>query len=125
MKIKSELKNLQETDIYSLMLFALYKVSGDPKQAALSQLAYILDKDNLLKLCEFFGGMTLKIPTVDELETLIYGLLIYQQVDIEHQDFDTVVETIKSKSINGKAAVKQYKVLKSLLRDYDFNSGRN
>ena len=124
MKIKSELQNLQETDIYSLMLFALYKMSGDPTQAALSQLAYILDKDNLLKLCEFFGGMTLRIPTIEELETLIYSLLIYQRVDIEKEDYNNVVEDIKKKSINGKSAVKQYENVKTLLSHYNFNSGR-
>ena len=67
MKIKTELENLKEKDIYSLMLFALYKAQEIPEYASLSQLAYILDKDNLLKLCEFYGGLTIKIPTVKEL----------------------------------------------------------
>lgn len=29
---------------------------GTNEYSSLSELAYILDKDNLLNLCEFFGG---------------------------------------------------------------------
>lgn len=125
MKIKSELQNLQTNDIYSLILFALYKVTDNPQHAALSQLAYILDKDNLLKLCEFFGGMTLKIPTIDELEVLVYGLLVYQQVDIEKRNYDEVIEELSKKHIDVNSAIKQHKTVREILHNYDFNSGRN
>ena len=125
MKIKTEIENLQQNDIYSLMLFALFKISGDPKQASLSQLCYILDKDNLLKLCEFFGGMTLRIPTIEELETLIYSLLMYQQIDIEHKLYEEVEKDIRTKYIDFNAVFDGYKAIKQLLAEYNFNSGRN
>ena len=87
MSIKRELDNLTEADIYSLMLFALYKTNELPEYSSLSQLSYILDKDNLLKLCEYFGGTTIRIPTVSELELLLNSLLVYQLVDIEKQNY--------------------------------------
>ena len=77
MKIKTEIAKLKEMDVYSLMLFALYKIKDIPEFSTLSEMAYVLDKDNLLKLCEYFGGLTIKIPTVEELQSIIYALVLY------------------------------------------------
>ena len=124
MKISTELDALRDNDIYSLMLFALYKSSELPEQSALSQLAYILDKDNLLRLCEFYGGLTIKIPTIEELETLVYSLLLFQQVDIEHKSIDYCLNMIKEKGLDIDAVETHYSMIKDLLKDYKFNSGR-
>ena len=77
---KVEIDTLRDKDLYSLVLFALFKLRDIPEYSALSELAYILDKDNMLKLCEYFGGLTLKIPTIEELEGILYSLVLYQQV---------------------------------------------
>ena len=61
MNIKTELDKLTTSDIYSLMLFALYKSNELPEYSTLSQLAYILDKEHLLQLCEVFGGLTINL----------------------------------------------------------------
>ena len=55
MKIKEELAKLKDIDVYSLMLFAMFKLRDIPEYASLSEMVYILDKDSLLKLCEYFG----------------------------------------------------------------------
>ena len=71
---KDSLKQLNSSDTYSLILFCLYKIKNNEKYSTLSELAYVLDKDNLLKLCEYFGGLTIKIPTIDEIESLVQAL---------------------------------------------------
>ena len=71
MSINKELSKLKETDIWSLLMFVLYKVKDTEEYSSLSELSYVLDKRNMLKLCEYFGGSTLYIPTIDELERLI------------------------------------------------------
>lgn len=124
MKIKTELENLKEKDIYSLMLFALYKAQELPEYSSLSQLAYILDKDNLLKLCEFYGGLTIRIPTVKELELLVYGLLMFQRIDIEKEDYRKVYDELKLKEIDSNHIKDTYFLIKELLADYNFDSGR-
>lgn len=83
MSVKQYLNNLKTQDIYSLMLFTLYKCKDMPEYSTLSELAYVLDESNLLNLCECFGGMTLKIPTIQELEDLIYTLNIYKETHID------------------------------------------
>ena len=94
MRIKEELNKLKDVDVYSLMLFVLYKTINIPEYSTLSELAYILDKESLLKLCEYFGGMTIKIPTISELENLIYSLVLYQYVNVEHMDYDKAIQLI-------------------------------
>ena len=87
----TELDNLRTKDIYSLILFALFKLKDLPEYSALSELAYILDKENLLKLCEFFGGMTITIPTMQELESIVYSLVLYQYVNIDGMEYNDAV----------------------------------
>ena len=124
MSIKRELDNLTEADIYSLMLFALYKTNELPEYSSLSQLSYILDKDNLLKLCEYFGGTTIRIPTVSELELLLNSLLVYQLVDIENNPLEIVLEDFRIKTGSNKELKQNYYIIKELLSKYNFNSGR-
>ena len=68
--ITDNLKRLNTLDIYSTILFVLFKTQNIPSQSTLSELVYILDKNSLLKLCEFYGGQTITIPTIEDLEIL-------------------------------------------------------
>lgn len=119
MNIKKELDALSTEDIYSLMLFVLYKSTEIPQYSALSQLAYILDKDSLLKLCEFYGGLTIKIPTISQLQNLLEGLLMYQLVDLQHENFEEVSQQFE------KGVSDSYIYIKQILKDYQFNSKRD
>ena len=125
MKIKTELQNLCEADIYSLMLFALYKADNIPEMSALSQLSYILDKDNLLKFCEYYGGLTIKVPTIKELETMLHALLMFQLLDVEKRTDEQVRSELSKIEVDFDAVESRYIQLKGLLKDYNFVSGRN
>lgn len=94
MNANKYLDELTKNDIYSLMLFVLYQNQKIPEHAALSELIYVLDRPNLLKLCQYFGGETLKIPTIDELKYLILSLNLYQQVNIEKKDLEQCINSI-------------------------------
>lgn len=94
MAIKQELGKLKEMDVWSLMLFVLYNYQNVPEYSAISELAYILDKKNLLKLCEYFGGTTIRVPTIHELETTLYAMLLYNYVHREQKDKTTAIELL-------------------------------
>ena len=119
MSIKEELNKLSTPDIYSMMLFVLFKSTEIPEYSSLSQLAYILDKDSLLKLCEFYGGLTIKIPTINELKELLNGLLMFQLIDVENNNAEEIMLKFD------KSTRKIYFIIKEILKDYQFNSGRN
>lgn len=120
MRIKAELLKLKQTDIYSLLLFALYKIQEIPEYSTLSELAFILDKDNILKLCEYFGGTTIKVPTIEELESLIYALVLYQYVKIDNIPYEKATEMIGHKSNELRKVKSDYTKLCEILEKYDF-----
>lgn len=124
MNIKKELNNLKSTDIYSLMLFALYKMIKIPEYSSLCELIYILDKENFLHLCEYFGGCTIKIPTIHELESLTYALLLYQYVKIDNIPYDEAIKLIGHESAELREVKSNYNKICEVLQNYNFDTNR-
>ena len=120
MNIRTELNKLNEPDIWSMLLFALLKLRDCPEYSSISELAYILDRKGLLKLCEYFGGQTIKLPTITELEELLYGLLMYQYVDVEKQPLEDVLERFSV--VNRKSLKSTYTTIRTLMSEYTFTS---
>lgn len=80
---KDCLNTLKVSDIYSLMLFILYKVRDIPEYVVLSELCYLLDSTNMTRLLTYFSGKTITFPTEEEMAILTNALLLYQYVNIE------------------------------------------
>lgn len=120
--ISKGLNNLKERDFYSLSLFVLYKLIGVPEYSSLSELPYVLDKENLLNLCEYFGGQTIRIPTTSELESLVYSLLLYQYVKVERMEYDEAIKLIGHESKDLRAVKANFRKLSEVLKDYAFNT---
>lgn len=106
--VKKDVSALRSVDVYSLVLFTLYQIKDIPEYSTLSELAYILDKPNLLYLLEYFGGTTIRIPTKEELQTVISTLLVYQYVNIEHMTYTKAISMLNGISRS------QYKEIKEL-----------
>lgn len=122
MSIKKSLDQLKNTDVYSLLMFALYKFQGIAEYSALSELVYILDKDNLMRLIRYFGGVTLTIPTAQELEQLTYSLLLYQYVNIEKLPYEEAIKKLGHSPIDLRIVKSNYLRLCDLLKNYEFKS---
>ena len=75
--IKKDLNNLHLSDIYSLMLFVLFKVQEIPEYAVTSELCYLLDGANMTRLLTYFAGRTIKFPTESEMAIVTNALLMY------------------------------------------------
>ena len=121
MRIKSELKTLKEQDVWSFVLFALFKLKDTPEYSSISELAYILDKKNMLKLCEYFGGCTITIPTVEELEVVVCALLLYSYVDIENIDMTDALKMLTPDGASIRDIKSAYKKVKEVLKDYSIS----
>lgn len=120
MKIKERLLTFKDIDIWSLILFTLYKIKDTPEFSTISELAYVLDKDSMLKLCEYFGGLTIKIPTIEELEDLVYALVIYQHVNIDGMNYNDAIKLIGEKSSNLRNIKFNYMKICDILDKYEF-----
>lgn len=122
MAIKNELEKLKQIDIWSLMLFVLYNFQKIPEYSALSELAYVLDQKNMLRLCEYFGGQTIKIPTIDQLEDTVYAMLLYQYTDIEKVAEQEALSLLRLDKGREKSVIAYYKSLKHVLSNYNITS---
>ena len=119
--INKELTNLKDSDIMSFILFALFKLKETNEYSALSELAYILDKTNLINLCEYFGGLTITIPTIEELETLINALLLYKYIDIDKMLESEALALVRD-TIDLKSTKRCYGKIRELLNNYSISA---
>ena len=92
--VKTSLDNLHLSDVYSLMLFILYKVQDIPDYATLSELCYLLDGSNINRLFTYFAGQTVTFPTREEMSILSNALLLYQYVQIDGMTYTDGAEKL-------------------------------
>jgi hypothetical protein len=85
--VKKDINNLHLSDIYSLMLFVLFKVQEIPEYAVTSELCYLLDGANMTRLLTYFAGRTVKFPTEADLAIMTNALLLYQYINIDGDTF--------------------------------------
>ena len=85
--IKKNLNNLHLSDIYSLMLFILFKVQDLSEYAVISELCYLLDGANMTRLLTYFAGKTITFPTEAEIALVMNALLMYQYINIDGETF--------------------------------------
>ena len=50
---------------------------------------------------------------------------MFQRIDIEHEDYRKVYDELKQKEIDSNHMKDTYFLIKKLLADYNFNSGRS
>ena len=123
MKLKQEILKLKQKDIYTLLLFVLFKLRDIPEYSTLSELAYILDRKNLLQLCEYFGGLTIKIPTITELESIVYSLTLYQYINIEGKTMDEAIKLIgKPANVDVSNIKSDYFKIAAIMEEYSFDN---
>ena len=111
------LSKLTESDILNIVLYGIYRLTQDPKYSTLGELIYTLDKDNLYKLCSEFGGIVIKIPTLEELRNAMKAFLIYQEVH-EGKSFAAVCEELDVTSSERKDVLEMFGVISEILDGY-------
>lgn len=116
-----DLESLKDMDLYSLSMFLLYKLKNVPKFSTLSELPYLLDRDNLLKLCKYLGGQTIRIPTIEELNNMMRTLLLYQYHVIEGREWKLSLQLVGYNSSEYRNAKKNFNMLMTVLKDYNID----
>lgn len=118
---KWQLQNLTKSDTYSLILFCLYQLKKDQKVSGLSELIYLLDEQSLLSLCKYYGGLTITIPTLDELQTLIYALVLYESINIDNKTYDQAIKELNCEDTIKEEVINQYASICEILKNYKIN----
>lgn len=121
MSLTNNLQNLKQKDVFNIMLFVLYKLKDIPDYKVLSELSYLVDKEALLNICQYYGGMTIRIPTVDELNNVLTALTLYLKVDIQHLNFKDSLNKFELNKEEKQRLINTYIILKDTLMNYRFN----
>lgn len=116
-----KLSVLEREDIYSLLLFALFKMRDDPGYSSISELAYLLNGKSLYNLLEFYGGQTIKVPTLKEFNTVVQALLLYQFINIEKIEYSQAITLVDTTYCTEKEIKDCYSKMVDILVDYDFH----
>ena len=119
-KITQMIRQLKKDDIYSLMLFTLYKLRDIPDYLTLSELSYILSDDNIARFLSYFGGMTLKIPTSKDMRLITKALLVYEFVNIEEQDFGKALLEVSDEEFSKDEIKNAYLKVMEVMDNYEF-----
>lgn len=118
------LEELDKQDIYSLILFTLYKLKDVSEYSVLSELIYILDDKSFTRFLSYFEGQTIKVPKINDLKNIINALLFYERksntklsdeeifndLGISEEDKNTLYETIN--------------LISEIIKDYDFKRNK-
>lgn len=118
--IVKELNNLSAKDIYSMTLFALYKLKDNPQYATLSELVYVLDKDSLFKFLSVFEGLTIKVPKLSELQEVIYGLLLFTKVNIQGIPYDEAFSQVCIPPLDKETLKRSYETISEVIDVNEF-----
>ena len=124
-QIDEKLEKLKEEDVYSLILYILFQLKKNPNYSVLSELAYVIDKQSMVNLLNYFGGMTIKIPTLEELKVIINALCVYEYVNVEHLNIDEAIDKLELNNNNLNQEIKNtyFQIIKIIEEDYNFNRG--
>ena len=120
--IKKNLDNLHLSDIYSLMLFILFKVREIPEYAVVSELCYLLDGANMTRLLTYFAGKTVTFPTESEMAIVTNALLMYQYINIDGESFTAAQNKLQGLSKKEKDKVTElYLEILPIMRQYNID----
>ena len=91
-----------------------------PEYSTLSELAYLLDGENLTKLLSYYGGLTITIPTLAELRLMVQALTIYQYVNVEGGSFEDALKA-SSDEFSEDSLKSAYQNIVDALNTYEFD----
>lgn len=120
--IIKNLNSLHLSDIYSLMLFVLFKVQEIPEYAVTSELCYLLDGANMTRLLAYFAGRTITFPTESEMRVVANALLLYQYINIDGDSFTAAQEKLKKVTKKEKDKITElYIQLLPIMKQYNID----
>lgn len=80
------------SDIYYMALTLLHILREEDSFSDTARLSLLLDEDNFDRLIDNCGGMTITIPTRDEVNRALKSLVYYQLVRLYHKSTKEALE---------------------------------
>ncbi len=122
--MKKSLDALELSDVYSLLLFVMYKIKDIPDYATLSELCYLADSRSLTRIMTYYAGKTITFPTAHELKIMTDALLVYNDVNLSGREFADAMNDLKDLKERDKREITElYLQIIEVMKDYRINRG--
>jgi len=86
-----DLDRIGKEEACSVATSLLYSLRKEPKYSVMSELFYILDYPNFIRMIKYFGGETIRIPSSEEINYTLRIMLLYQYYKVEELSWDDSV----------------------------------
>lgn len=114
------LEELDKQDIYSLVLFTLYRLKDVSEYSILSELIYILDEESFARFLGFFEGQTIKIPRIQDLKDIVNALLFYERKTNTNLSEDEILENLDIPKKDKDKILNTLGLISEIVKEYDF-----
>lgn len=118
--LENKLNDLKYEDIYTLILYALAELRNVPEYKTISEAAYVLDKKSLIAFFEYFGGMTIKVPTINDFKLVVNSLLLYEYINLEHLTMGQALREINDPNLSKADLQACYSKIVEVMSKYNF-----
>ena len=119
------LEELDKQDIYSLILFTLYRLKDVSEYSVLSELVYILDEKSFSRFLSYFEGQTLKIPKIQDLKNIINALLFYERKSNTDLTDDEILADLNVSEKEKDTLYETINLISEIIKEYDFKRSKD
>lgn len=123
--ILKALEELDKQDIYSLILFTLYRLKDVSEYSVLSQLVYILDEKSFARFLSYFEGQTIKIPKIQDLKNIINALLFYERKSNTEMTDDEILADLNISEKEKPTLYQTINLISEIIKEYDFKRNKD
>ena len=118
--IDKALEELNKQDIYSLILFVLYRLKNVSEYSILSELVYILDNDSFSRFMSYFEGQTIKIPKIQDLKDIVNALLFYEKKINSSLTDEEILNDLNIPKCESEKINSTLNLISEIVKEYDF-----
>lgn len=118
-EIPVNLDGLNREDVFAVATALLYSLKDSPQYSIVSELFYILDYDNFIRLIKYFGGSEIRIPSSEEINSILKLLLLYQYREVEEFSWEDSLRKAGISQDESRSARTKLNSLINILKSQD------
>ena len=114
------LEELNKDDIYSLILYTLYRLKDVSGYSVLGELVYILDHESFTRFMGYFEGQTITVPKIQDLKDIINALLFYERKNNTKLSDDEILNELDIPKKEKEKIYSTLNLISEIIKEYDF-----
>ena len=88
---KENFINLNKTGVFELSIYLLYMLGKLPEYRTISNLMMLNTQNAFMRICEYFGGQTITIPTIEDVQDALMIIKMYNDIDIGEMPYEQFI----------------------------------